>query len=114
MKLRIAFMGYDEAQTCTYFRELAERNSEQIGFCNLAQGRIVLLDGSEILRVSPGIRFISARFDQIIIADDHRRHCEIKNHTALAIISQRLAFSPVPPEFQWQIYDLDAEDLTSV
>ena len=109
MSLRIAFVGYNEDQTRSYFREMAELNSEQIGICDLSQGRIVLRDGTEILRISPNVRFVSLNFDQVIIADDNRKHCEIKNCTILTIIAARMTWSPVPPEFRWQYYDLDAE-----
>lgn len=109
MSLRIAFIGYDENQTCTYFRELAELNSERIGICDLSQGRIVLRDGTEILRISPNVRFVSLNFDQIIISDDSRNSAAVKNHSLLCILAQRLLRSSVPPEFRWQYYNLDAE-----
>lgn len=109
MSLRIAFIGYNEELTRTFFREMSELNREQISFRNLQQGRIVLLDGTEILRVSPSARFVSVNFDQVIIADDRRRHCEIKNSAILTILAHRMVPSPVPPEFKWQYYDLDAE-----
>ena len=109
MSLRIAFVGYNEDQTRSYFREMAELNRDQIGICDLSQGRIVLRDGTEILRISPSVRFVSLNFDQVIVADDHRKHCETKNCAVLTIIATRMTWSLVPPEFRWQYYDLDAE-----
>ena len=109
MSLRIAFVGYNEELTRNFFREMAELNREQIGICDFSQGRIVLTDGTEILRVSPAVRYVSVRFDQVIIADDGRKQCEIQNYALFARIAHNMSGSPVPPEFQWQHYDLDAE-----
>lgn len=109
MSLRIAFVGYNEEQTGTYFREMAEQNWEQIGIRNLRLGHIVLLDGTEIIRVSPAVRYINVHFDQVIIADDHRKRCEIENRALFARLAMNMSGSQVPPEFRWQYYDLDAE-----
>ena len=109
MSLRIAFIGYDEKQTRTYFREMAELNREQVAFRDLSQGRIVLSDGTEIYRVSPATQFFNLYLDQVIIADDRRRRCQVARHRELASLSHSLIRSRVPPEFQWQHYDLDAE-----
>lgn len=109
MSLRIAFIGYNEELTRNYFRQMSELNREQIIMCSLLQGRIMLIDGTEILRVSPNVRFVNGCFDQVIIADDRRRNCEIKNRVVLSTIASGMSFSPVPPEFRWQYYDLDAE-----
>ena len=109
MSLRIAFVGYNEELTRNFFREMAELNREQIGIRNLQQGRIVLLDGTEILRVSPAVRYVSVPFDQVIIADDRRKRCEIENRALFARLALNMAGSPVPPRFRWQYYDLDAE-----
>ena len=108
MSLKIAFIGYDEKQTRTYFREFAELNREQIRLCDLRQGCIVLLDGSEIYRVTPGSRCYYMYLDQVIVADDRRRMCSINRRRDLAALSYNLMRSKVPPEFQWQYYDLDA------
>lgn len=108
MSLRIAFIGYDEKQTRTYFREMAELNWKQISMRNLRLGYIVLLDGTEIIRVSPAVRHVNAHFDQVIIADDRRKRCEIENRALFACLALNMSGSPVPPEFRWQHYDLDA------
>lgn len=109
MNLKIAFIGYDEQQTRTYFREMAELNKDQIKSYDPGQGRIVLLDGTEIFRVTPGTRCFYIYLDQIIIADDHRRRCQVARFRELAALSYNLTRSRVPPELQWQHYDLDAE-----
>ena len=109
MSLKIAFIGYDEKQTRTYFRELAELNRDQIKLCDLRQGRIVLLDGSEIYRVTPGSRCYYMYLDQVIVADDRRRMRFVNRGRDLAALAYNLVRSRVPPEFQWQHYDLDAE-----
>lgn len=109
MSLRIAFIGYDEKQTRTYFREFAELNREQIKLCDLRQGRIVLLDGSEIYRATADSRFFYMHLDQIIIADDRRRMCSFNRYVDMAALAHNLVRSRVPPEFQWQYYGLDAE-----
>lgn len=109
MSLRIAFIGYNENLTRVYFREMAELNREQIGICDLSQGRIILKDGAEIIRISPDVRRINLPFDQVIIADDSRRNATVKNNSILFILAQRLLHSRVPPEYQWQYYDLDTE-----
>lgn len=110
MSLRIAFVGYNDELTRIFFREMAEINKEQIGICNLRQGRIVLTDGTEILRVSPAVRYVSVRFDQVIIADDRRKQCEIQNYALFARIAHNMSGSVVPPEFRWQYYDLDSKN----
>ena len=109
MSLRIAFTGYNENQTRTYFREMAELNREQIGICDFSQGRIVLKDGTEIIRICPGVQLIYLPFAQVIIADDSRRNATVKIRNVLYILAQRLMHSRVPPEYQWQYYDLDTE-----
>lgn len=109
MSLRIAFIGYNEEQTRTYFREIAELNREQVAFLDLFQGRLVLIDGTEIYRVSPGARVFHLYIDQVIIADSRRGRCQVARHRELAALSYNLIRSRVPPEFQWQHYDLDAE-----
>lgn len=109
MSLRIAFVGYNEEQTRTYFREMVELNREQVAFCDLSQGRVVLLDGTEIHRVPPATQFFNLYLDQVIIADDRRQRCQVARYRELAALSYNLIRSRVPPEFQWQHYDLDAE-----
>ena len=109
MSFRIAFVGYNEEQTRTYFREMAELNREQIAFYDLSSGRIVLLDGTEIYRVSPATQFFNLYIDQVIIADSRRGRCQVARHRELAALSYNLIRSKVPPEFHWQDYDLDAE-----
>lgn len=109
MRLRIAFVGYNEEQTRSHFREMAALNRKQINMHNLEYGRIVLRDGTEIIRVSPAVRYINVPFDQVIIADDHRKRCEIENRALFARLAMNMSGSQVPPEFRWQYYDLDAE-----
>lgn len=107
MAYKIAFLGSDERATRYHFREFAEANRDQVRLCNLTYGIIALNDGTEIYRAHLTPEWVKGRrFDQIIIADDHRAPHDFI--AALAGLYCACAGSIVPEEFWEQFYDPDA------
>lgn len=108
MAYRIAFLGNNSHATRLFFREFAEANREQIHLCDLANGRIVLKDGTEIWRAQATPDWVRGRrFDQVIIAGTlfERNACN-----ALVALECQAATSIVPEEFRNQWYDPDAPE----
>ena len=110
MGLRIAFIAPTARMTSYCFKDLAEQNKDQISMCDLLRGRIVLLDGTEIRCLHPGDRLLGYALDQVIVAEDcYRRVGEINYYQDIQALTYCLRASRVPPEFQWQHYDIDTD-----
>lgn len=110
IKLNIAFIGYDERLTRIYFEDLAVVNADQVLRFDRRKGQILLRDGTQITLVSPDPCFLQSRqFDQVIVADDRRLEIFFKRRPELKELARRMDRSPVPEEFRWLFYDLDAE-----
>lgn len=106
--LVIAFIGYNEKQTNTYFREFAEVNADRVARFDQRAGRILLKDGTEITRVSSDPVFLKGRrFDQVIFADDCRFMGVYRRGPEVYALNMCCAGSVVPEEFRWQFYLLD-------
>lgn len=110
--MKIAFIGYNERQTNARFIELAACNADQVKLTDWRRGRIVLFDGTEIIRVSSDPVFLHGRyFDQVIIADDRRLAILFRRGPELRALEMCCARSEVPEEFRWQFFDLDAAEV---
>jgi hypothetical protein len=108
--LQIAFLGYNELQTRKFFRQLAEANREQVRLCDLNQGRLVLIDGTEIHRVSAAPDWLQARrFDQVIVAGDNLLRVLYNRSAEMRQLSLCCQGSIVPIDYRYQYYDLDVE-----
>lgn len=113
MAFNIAFVGYDTRQSISFFRQLAEDNREQIRICQLAQGRIVLMDGTTIIRAQTTVEWLKGRrFDQIIVADDRRGMVQINQINLLCALEEACRHSIVPGEFRCIFYCTDEEVTT--
>lgn len=110
MNLNIAFIGYNTAQTHTYFEEFAAENRDQIFSYNRASGHIVLQDGTQIHRITdnPG-KVMGFRFDQILVAKDRRTYIGEVQIRLLLKVYNRLT-PQVPKLMQIITYDLDSEE----
>lgn len=110
MAYKIAFIGYNEALTNTYFVDLAAVNADQVARFDRRAGRIVLRDGTTITKVLPCPEFLRGKqFDQVIVADDRRRRAFFRRAPEIAELVRCMRHSEVPEEFRWCVYDLDAE-----
>ena len=110
MAYKLAFIGYDNRQTGIYFEDFAIINRDKVARFDKIHGRILLRDGTEILRFSSAPDFLWGRqFDQVIVADDRRRATCIRRRPELDALGCRMAGSIVPEEFRYIFYDLDAE-----
>lgn len=107
--LKIAFMGYNARHTCESMLQLAVDNADQVKRYERNQGRIVLKDGTEITAIRNPAELQGRRFDQAIIADDHRAAVFELYIYLTDALHQALRGSKIPEEYQVQIYDLDAE-----
>lgn len=110
MALEIAFIGYNEAQTNTYFVDFAAVNADQVRRFDRRGGVIILKDGTRITKVTPAPGFLKGRrFDQVILADDRRMEILERRAPELWALLLCCERSDVPPDFWFQTYDLDAE-----
>lgn len=107
--LKIAFMGYNARHTADSLRLFAVDNADQVKSTDWNRGRIVLFDGTEITAIYTPDALLGRRFDQAIIADDHRAAVYERYIYMTDALHQALRSSKVPYEWQVQIYDLDAE-----
>lgn len=110
MQLNIAFIGYNTAQTYTYFQEFIACNIDQISRYNSTTGFIIFKDGTQIYRVSGHPESIKGRrFDQILVAKDRRTYVgDVQTEVRLRVYN-RLT-SQVPEHLEIIIYDLDSEE----
>lgn len=110
MALRLAFLGFNDEQTHLYFDELAALNAEQVLYYDGRFGRILLRDGTEIMRISKARACSDGlRYDQAILADDRRMDIRAVRAREIDWLRHCMAMSEIPPEFQFIIYDLDSE-----
>lgn len=109
MPLRIAFIGYNFAQTWLYFDQMVYANMEPGSRYYRIAGVLYLPDGTEIHRIPtsypPDLRRF--RFDQVILADDRRMEILEARADFIDELRRCMACSPVPEEFRWPVYDLD-------
>ena len=110
MSYNIAFIGYNEEQTCRYLEDLAVVNADLVKRFERRNHRVLLKDGTVISGVLSAPDFLHGRkFDQVIVADDRRCQIIYRRGRVLAELGRCLCGSIVPEEFQWQFYDLDAD-----
>lgn len=110
MAYNIAFIGYNEEHTRRYLEELAVVNADQVHRFDRRNGRVILKDGTTITRVLPVPEFLHGRrFDQVIVADDHRLNVVVNRWPELVALRRCMEGSEVPTAFQWMFYDLDSE-----
>jgi len=108
MGLTIGFISHNAHQTYVKFRGFAEENRGLIEKFNSATGRILLKDGTEIIKISSWEQLMGWRLDQVILAVDGDPK---KFILALAMdpdmwywLNRALAFSSIPDEFIFQQY----------
>ena len=111
MELSIAFIGYNAEQTCIALDDFVRVNADQVAFYNRSRGIVKLRDGTTIYKILWFPEFLEGRrFDQVLVADDRRRHVYEARWLMLHELDRRMATSSrVPAEFRWLFYDLDAE-----
>lgn len=108
MAYKLAFIGYNEAQTRTYFEDFAAMNLEQVRRFDRRDGVITLHDGTTITRIPPIPEFLRGRrFDQTILADDRRMMILYHRAPELAALARCMDGSEVPEDYRFVIYDLD-------
>ena len=110
MGLKIVFLGWDRRQTDRYMRQMAKDNAEQVARYDRRSGRLALRDGTEIINAYTIRSPKGQRFDQVILADDRRMEILEHHRLDIAELLARCMSSPIPLEYQLQIYDLDEED----
>ena len=110
MPYNIAFIGWNEEQTCRYLEDLARVNADQVHRFDKRRGCVTLKDGTTITAVKPVPEFLyGRRFDQVIVADDRRLNVIDRRYPEIVALDHSMANSIVPVHFRWQLYDLDAE-----
>lgn len=108
--LKIAFLAWNAEATDTYLRSLAIDNADQVKRYDRRRGRVTLKDGTKIYGVHGNTQLDGLYFDQIIVADDYRLRTLYACRNIMTL-PDRLCFSCVPEEYQYQIYDIDKEPL---
>lgn len=109
MALKIAFMGYNVRHTGMSMMQFAADNATQVERYERYIGRMLLTDGTEITAISNPGQLRGRRFDQAIIADDHRRAVSRLYLYLTDALHLALSGSNIPEEFRYQIYDIDEE-----
>lgn len=112
MALKIAFLGYNARHTNQSLLLLAVDNADQVQRFERRRGRILLRDGTEITAITTPDMLQGRRFDQAIIADDHRAAVYELYIYLTDALHRALSGSKIPEEWRVQIYDLDAEVAT--
>ena len=106
--LRIAFVGYNERVGAEQFRQFAFDNAEQIRTAKFVTGKIELLDGTIIKRVTPyNVVLDGMRFDQIILAVDGVGMLLTRQYELLRLLDYRCSQSCVPEQFRFLLYYTD-------
>ena len=106
--LRIAFVGYNERVGAEQFRQFAFDNAEQIRTAKFVTGKIELLDGTIIKRVTPyNVVLDGMRFDQIILAVDGVGTLLTRQYELLRLLDYRCSHSCVPEQFRFLLYCTD-------
>lgn len=112
--LEIVLMSYTVELARRNLRALAEDNAEQVDRLESARGRLLLKDGTRIKAISPGMvrrGFDGYRFDQLILADDHREALRLEAAHEIEVIRwECMASSCVPEEYQVLCYNIDAPE----
>lgn len=107
--LRLAFIGWDAGKTATYLHQFAQDNHESVAAYDRHRHIVRLRDGTTVVGIlsDRDVRD-GSHYDQIIVADDRRKHIFYHRANlinALLCIRQK---SLVPDIFAIQHYDLDA------
>ena len=112
MPLRIAFIGFNHAQTWRCFDQLAYNNKEPGTIYKRTNGLLILPDGTQIVRIdAPAARYLRGhRFDQTILADDWRMGILATQAEMLTELWRCMERSLIPEEFRWLSYDPDSEE----
>lgn len=106
--LRIAFVGYNERVGAEQFRQFALDNAEQIRTAKLVTGKIELLDGTIIKRVTPYNAVLNGmHFDQIILAVCREGTLLTRQYELLRLLDYRCSQSCVPEQFRLLLYCAD-------
>lgn len=112
--LVLAFVGFNVEQTLAHFRQFALDNAEQVYRKDLQFGWIQFYDGTVFKRITSveQVRRDGVRFDQIILADDRRRMIWKERAELIRLLDiYGCRCSEVPPEFRFQIYDVDTTEV---
>lgn len=121
MALNLVFIGCNEEQTRRYFKEFIEMNKDQVRDYPLTRNTatswicptsVWLTDGTWIRRVPSEIeRLDGLRFDQIVVACDHRGvwNWPDKRLELLQELRRRAYAFRVSEEDTVIIYDIDAD-----
>ena len=107
--LKIAFLAWSAVFAAETLHTLAIANADQVQSHERSRGRVILKDGTVIQTVYPGKCLEGLRFDQVIVADDHRLRLLHYRGALLNELADRCQGSKVPEDYRFQFYDLDAE-----